>query len=67
MKIRKKVTKLTDGRKVFDVNIIPNGGSIHLPKVIITCETESDRDHFLNGLERLLQDYTVEFPEIEKE
>lgn len=62
MKIAEKITTLTDGSTVFDINIFCNSrhklGSE--PKVIISCPTERDATEFLSGLKGLIERHTVE-------
>ena len=60
MKIKTKETILSDGSKVYDVNIFPNGGSLIDRKVIISCISQEASDKFLLGLDALFKEYTVE-------
>jgi hypothetical protein len=63
-----KETKLTDGSRVHDVQIIANGSSaiIGRPVCIFSCRTESDAYAFLRGVEKLAEKHCDEtFDEIE--
>lgn len=60
MKIKTKETVLSDGSKVYDVNIYPNGGTLMNRKVIISCTSEKDCAGFLRELVLLFEKYTIE-------
>ncbi len=60
MKMKIKETKLTDGSKVFDVNIFPNGGVSYDPKVILTCEDEYHATKLFLAINRAITDFSME-------
>lgn len=63
MKIKTKETTLSDGSRVHDINIFPNGGSPMDRKVIISCYSPSAASKFVTQFENLLREYTVEILE----
>ena len=65
MKFKIKETTLTDGSKVFDLDLIANGkmNSFGLnPKTmcIFSCTSEKDINEFFLGLEKLVEKHTLE-------
>ena len=60
MKIETKETRLYEGGKVHDVNIIANGGPKNRRKAIFSCESKEESEAFLIGLQSLIETYTIE-------
>jgi len=60
MKVKLKETTLTDGSRVHDINLFPNGGAPMDQRVIISCYSEEAATKFLSAFEDLLAEYTVE-------
>lgn len=62
MKVIFKETTLTDGSKVHDIQLKANGRSksIDSPVCIFSCTTKRAAENFLDGLEELVERFTVE-------
>jgi hypothetical protein len=60
----RKTTVLTDGSKVYDVDILSNGridpGIGGRRVCIFSCISEDAADKFERGIQRLIEEYTVE-------
>jgi hypothetical protein len=61
MNCKIKETRLTDGSKVYDLDLYPNSGAMSNPKCIFTCTSEKDALQFFYGLKELVEKYTVEY------
>ena len=65
MKFKIKETTLTDGSKVIDVDLFPNGHEnpgevLNRPMCIFSCNSKNDARRFFWGLERLIEKHTME-------
>lgn len=62
MDFKLKETTLTDGSKVFDVDLFTNGQEklTLRPMCIFSCTSESAAEKFLAGLNQLVDNFTVE-------
>ena len=61
MKALIKETTLTDGSKVFDVNIFAdNRGASEGAKTILTCTDKRGAENVMIELERLVKNHTIE-------
>ena len=62
MKASIKQTTLSDGSKVWDVDLHPNGKDriTGAPKCIFSCTSEKDMRQFFAGLEKLIEQHTVD-------
>jgi hypothetical protein len=66
MDFKIKTTKLTDGSKVFDVDVFSNGDDAPWSDIagrkmcIFSCTSEKDALAFFAGLEKLVEKHTLE-------
>lgn len=60
MKVELKETKLTDGSKVYDVNIFANSNPQYGHKAIFSCHDEKAGMEFFWGLKKLVAKYTCD-------
>jgi hypothetical protein len=62
MKFRIKESTLTDGSKVQDLNLVPNGMEefTKRPICIFSCSSKKDAELFFAGLSDLIEKHTVE-------
>lgn len=58
MKIKGKFTRLLDGGRVYDVNLLVNSRSKKY--VIISCDSEHKAINFVSDFAKLLKKHTVE-------
>lgn len=64
MKFIRKITALTDGSKVHDVDIVSNGRLDGKRVCIFSCISEDSADEFFSELTRLIERHTVECVEL---
>ena len=56
----RKITVLTDGSKVHDVDILSNGRLDGRRVCIFSCISDDAADEFASEMKRLIERYTVE-------
>ena len=60
MDVIRKITRLTDGSDVHDVDIRSNGRLDGHRVCIFSCISEEAADKFTSEMKRLIEEYTVE-------